>query len=285
MADIPLSRIGELLRNVFELLWNRPEGMTAREILAVLPEMAQLTEHERGYSVLTRMPRYERIIRLATIPLAKAGWLVKSARGRWYITEPGREACRRFPNAQELYREALRLFEAVRQDAPGIEMTVEEAQENAWEQIQKYLLRAVDQEFQELVADLLYALGYHVAWSAPPQKTRGQIDMVAHVDPVGAEGRRILVQVKHRGETTTVEDLNAFLALLRSNDYALLISRNGFTVDVRNELRNDAFQATTLWDLEAFADLWIRYYDQLKPEAQRRLPLKAIHFLHGVGEL
>ena len=50
MADITLNRIGELLRSVLELLWNKPEGMPAREILAFLPEITQLTDYERGYA-------------------------------------------------------------------------------------------------------------------------------------------------------------------------------------------------------------------------------------------
>ena len=129
MADVTLTRVGELLRSVLELLWNKPEGMPAKEIIAFLPEITQLTEYERGYSAPTNIPRYERIVRMATIPLVKAGWLIKNNKGRWYITEEGRQACRRTPNAQELYKEALRLFEEVKQNAPAYAMVVEEAEE------------------------------------------------------------------------------------------------------------------------------------------------------------
>ena len=41
MADVTLGRIGELLRCVLELLWNKPEGMPAKELIASLPEVAQ----------------------------------------------------------------------------------------------------------------------------------------------------------------------------------------------------------------------------------------------------
>ena len=71
MADVTLNRIGELLRSVLELLWNKPEGMPAREILAFLPEITQLTEYEKGYAPPTNTPRYERIVRLATITSRK----------------------------------------------------------------------------------------------------------------------------------------------------------------------------------------------------------------------
>lgn len=281
MADITLSRIGELLRSVFELLWNKPDGLPAKEIIAFLPEITQLTEFERGYSPPTNIPRYERIIRLATIPLVKAGWLVKNNKGRWYITEEGRQACRRYPNAQELYKEAIRLFEERRQSAPAVIMTVEEAEEKAWEQIQRYLQEARRIEFQTLAADLLEAMGYHVAWTAPAEKERGQIDIVAYVDPIGAKGPRILVQVKHKGQAITMEGLNAFLSVLGANDYGLLISTGGFTTEVKEEIRIDAVQKTTLLDLESFFDLWVKHYGKLSQEAQNRFPLKIVYFLFG----
>jgi restriction system protein len=281
MADVTLTRVGELLRSVLELLWNKPEGMPAKEIIAFLPEITQLTEYERGYSAPTNIPRYERIVRMATIPLVKAGWLIKNNKGRWYITEEGRQACRRTPNAQELYKEALRLFEEVKQNAPAYAMVVEEAEEKAWEQIQKYLLETRRIEFRSLIADLLAAMGYYVGWIAPPEKDHGQIDMVAYADPIGAKGPRILVQVKHKGQAITMEGLKTFLSVLGTNDYGVLISSGGFTNEVMEEIRSDALQKTTLLDLENFFDLWIRYYDELSQEATNRFPLKKIYFLCG----
>ena len=40
-------------------------------------------------------------------------------------------------------------------------------------------------QFQDLVAALLRAMGYHVAWVAPPGKDGGT-DIVAYTDPLGA---------------------------------------------------------------------------------------------------
>ncbi|HUI89653.1 MAG TPA: restriction endonuclease [Anaerolineales bacterium] len=285
MADVTLSRIGALLRGVLELLWNKPEGLPASEILAFLPELTALTEYEKGYSPATNVPRYERIVRLATIPLAKAGWLVKSNKGRWYLTEEGRQACRKFPNVQEFYKEAIKLLDEVRQNVPSYTIVAEEAEEKAWEQIQKYLQEIHRTEIQELIADLLTAMGYHIGWSAPPEKSRGQIDMVVYVDPIGVKGPRIFVQIKHKGQAITLEGLKAFLSALGAGDYGLLVSSGGFTGDVKDEIRDEAFQKLTLWDLENFFDLWIRFYDHLSQEARRRLPLKAIYFLYLSGEV
>ena len=103
--------------------------------------------------------------------------------------------------------------------------------------------------------------------------------MVASVDPVGANGIRILVQIRHKGQVVTFEGLKTSLALLGPNDFGLLISTGGFTSDVLDEIRRREYQRINALDLVAFFDLWIRHYDRLSQEARNRLPIKPIHFL------
>ena len=285
MPEITLSRIGTLLRGVLELLWNKPEGLPASEILAFLPELTPLTEYEKGYSPSTNVPRYERMVRLATIPLVSAGWLVKSNKGHWSLTEEGRQACRRFPNVEEFYREAMKYLEEVKQTSPSYLIVAEEAEEKAWEQIQKYLHEIHREEFRELVVALLTAMGYHVGWVAPPEKSRGQIDLLVYVDPIGVKGPRILVQVRHKGQAITVEGIRSFQSALGSNDYGLLVSSGGFTSDVKGEIWGDDFQRLTIWDLENFFDLWVRYNDHLSQDARNRFPLRAIYFLYRASNI
>jgi len=282
MADVTLNRIGELLRSVLELLWTKPDGMPARQVLAFLPEVTPLTEYERGFAPGSNTPRYERIVRLATMPLVKAGWLVKTPKGRWIITDEGRQAARRYANARELYKEALRLYEESRQSTPSYGMVVEEAEEKSWEQIHKYLLDTHRTDFRTLVAELLRAMGYHVAWVAPPEKDHGQIDLVAHADPLGTSSPRILVQVKHKGQPVTMEGVTSFISLLGANDYGLFLSSGGFTGEVMQEILTDPTQRTTLLDLENFFDLWVDHYEKLSDVAKQRFPLKKIYFLYGV---
>lgn len=282
MAEVTVNRVGELLRSVLELLWNKPEGMPAQEILSYLPQITQLTEYEKGYAPPTNIPRYERVVRLATIPMVQAGWLIKNDKGRWFITEEGRQACRRYRSSQELYEAALAQLEIVRQGAPSYAMTVEEAEEKAWEQIQRYLQSTRRVAFQGMVADLMRAMGYHVAWVAPPEKDRGRIDLVAYTDPIGAKGPRILVQLQHKGQAVTMEGLKSFLSVMGDGDYGMLISTGGFTYEVSEARRKETFKKTTLLDLENFFDLWVRYYDQLSEEARARFPLTRIYFLSGM---
>ena len=282
MAEIKRLSVGELLRNVLELLSAQPDGMLTQEILAALSQTTPLTEHEKGGAVPANIPRDERIFRLASIPLAKAGWLVKNNKGRWYITEEGREACLRFPNPQDLYTEAVQQYDEENLNPSSSIMVAEQMGEKAWEQIQNHLLETSRIELTTLIADLLRAMSYHVAWTAPAQKERGQIDIVAYTDPIRAKGSRILIQIKHNSEPIALEGLNAFLSVLHPNDYGLVVSSSGFTHEVSEKIGSNAFQRITLLNLEGFFELWIRYYDELSLEAKNRFPLKKIYFLYGI---
>jgi restriction system protein len=279
MANVNLPRVSELMRCVFELLWNRPDGRSARELLASIPEAIKLTDYELGWSLSTNTPRYEKIIRMATLPLVKAGWLVKSERGRWYITEDGRQASRRFASAQEMYAEAMRLAESEKQTTPEILMSLEMVQEKAWQLIERYLQERKPMEIRRLLADLMESMQYHITWIAPVEKKHGQIDMVINTDPIGATSYRILVQVKHKGQPVTLEGMKSFLSVLGPNDFGLLMSTGGFTRDVTEQMSSQTYIKINAMDLEKFFDLWIKNFDKLSLESRTRLPLKQIYFL------
>lgn len=283
MNDFSLERVSELIRGVIELLWTRPDGLAGREVIIRLPETIQLTEYETGFSSSSHLPRYARAVRLATLPLVKAGWLMKTDKGQWFITEDGRDACRRFSKPQELFLEALRLSENDQQNVPEYLVSLELIQEKAWENIAKYIRGKSTVEIRRLVAVLFEAMQYHVTWVAPPQKNRGLIDMVANVDPIGAKTWRVLVQVKHTGQPVTAEGLKSFSSILGSSDFGLLFSTGGFTSEVRDIINKGGYQKINAMDLEKFYDVWIRHYDKLSREAHTLLPLRAIFFLSPPG--
>ena len=282
MAEITPGRIGEFLRLVFEVLWNHPDGMPAAEVLAQIPSATALSDYERGYfPSAPNAPRYVKIIRMATLPLVKAGWMVKE-KGRWTVTEEGRQAVRQFGTAEQFYAEATRLYREYyewRGGRPALALTVEEAEESAWEQIQKYLQSMRPFEFLTCVGDLLRAMNYTVAWIAPPGKERGAIDMIVYTDRLGVSVPRIVVQVKHRGQATTLEGLRSFLSVLGQDDFGLLVSSGGFTGEAREQARTQERSHLALMDLEGFFDQWVDHYERLPVEARRRLPLKPVHFL------
>lgn len=278
MADNSFQRIAELLRGVIELLWYKPAGLPARELIALLPKVTPLTEFESGYSTSNNVQRYETIVRLATLPLVKTGWMVKSNKGRWYLTSEGRVACKKYTSSQDLYREALRLFEEEQESIPEMMVTVESSEEAAWGQIEKYLQGRKNFDLKSMMAHLLRACDYHVTWTSPPEDNSNPIDLIAWMDPIGVKQPRILVHVIHKGQAMTVEGVKTFSSLLSPNDFGLIFSTGGFTNEAREEMKSVS-HCMSFMDLESFFDLWVRQYPKLSPDAQRLLPLKSIYFL------
>jgi len=291
MPEITKRRTGEFLRKAMEIIWEKPDGENAREILAIIGQSFTLSEYESGfYPSSPGEQRFEKIIRFATIDLVKAGWLVKN-KGKWFITELGKDAFKKYKDPEVFYGEAVKLyhewkrnqtkdihFDETQQEQVILSVSFEEAEETAWKQISGYLRKMNPYEFQQLVADLLVAMKYHIVWIAPPGKDKG-VDIIAHNDPLGTTSPRIKVQVKHREDSTRVEALRAFMSTLGNDDVGIFVSSGGYSSDAKEEARTQERRRITLLDLEAFFDLWVEHYDNLTQDARQRLPLKPIYYL------
>ena len=293
MAEVTRRRTGEFLRKLFEILMPHPDGMQARDALAALDKAVTLTEYESGtYESGGR--RFEKIVRFATVDCVKAGWLQK-AKGRWILTEAGKTAYTKHQDPEAFYKQAVKLYYEWKSSQPdsspeggeepedqtggkAASITFEEAEEQAWFEIDQYLRGMKPYDFQELVASLLRAMGYHVSWVAPPGKDGG-IDVLAWTDPLGTRPPRIKVQVKRQGQAVSADGLRSFMALLGDDDVGIFVSIGGFTKDAAEEARTQEKRKVTLVDLEALFDLWVEHYGRLSDDARRRLPLRPIHFL------
>jgi restriction system protein len=298
MADITRRRKGELLRKLFEILMAQPDGMRARDALAALESKVQLTEYESGhYSRGAR--RFEWIVRFTSVDTVKAGWLTK-AKGIWTVTDAGREAHRTLTDPDKFYGEAGRLYRAWRSSQPAraegeenipedgvtatsvegreVALTYEEAEEQAWQEVQQYLAQMPPYDLQDLVAGLLKAMGNHIEWISPPGKDGG-IDILAFSDPLGTKPPRIKVQVKRHGEKIRVDGLRAFLALLSDGDVGIFVNTGGFSRDAEDEARKQEKRRIVLVDAERLFDLWVEHYKSLEDKARSRMPVRPIWFL------
>jgi hypothetical protein len=252
MPEITRRRISEILRIAFDLLWFEPQGLYLREILDHMEQHCDLTQEERGsFSFAPQFPRYEVIIRIGSIPLAKAGWLEKTKRGKWQITERGRIESKRFSNAEDFFTNAIQEYEgwkdreAARVD--GLDyLVVDRAEERARDQIHQYLQSLQPHEIRSLVSELLRGLGYFIVWTAPPD----QLDGPVH-----------------------------FMSLLGNGDHGLYVSLGGFTSHVMQEVYVRPHSNVRLIDQDEFIELWQANLPKLSPEARKHLPLKAIYFL------
>src|SRR6516165_5980708 len=190
MAEITNRRQGEMLRAVFTVLADKPEGLPAKQVIADAEKHLPPTDYEKGeYEGGVR--RFDKIIRFSTINAVKAGWLVKS-KGTWSVTEEGKKAFDKWPDPEDLYKESHRLYVAWKRSQPdtGVseEVAIEDTpqgpasavstlEESAWTEISSYLQGMPPYDFQDLVAALLKAMGYHIGWVAPPGPDRG-VDIV-----------------------------------------------------------------------------------------------------------
>jgi restriction system protein len=293
MPEITRRRTGEMLRELFAILMPVPEGMQAREALAALEDRLTLSDYEKG-QFASGGKRFDKIVRFATVDLVKAGWLFKE-KGRWTVTEDGQRAYVAFADPEAFYKEAVRLYhqwkatqpediEDTSEESPeettakAASITLEEAEEQAWSEIDQYLRAINPYEFQEIVASLLRAMGYHISWIAPPGRDGG-IDILAASDPLGTRPPRIKVQVKRQSQSVDVDGLRSFMALLGDGDVGIFVSVGGFTKNAAEEARLQEKRKITLLNNEQLFDLWVEYYGKLKDEDRRRLPLKPIHFL------
>ncbi len=293
MPETSTARKALFLRKLFEILAAHPDGIPAREALAKLEASFALTDHERG-TLETGAQRFEVAVRFSSIPAVKAGWMVRT-KGTWTITDDGRRALAQYPDPEAFLRASRQIYYAWRKsqavstggtepeiedpnpgDGPSI--TFERAEEQAWEEIETYLRSMPPYEFQELVADLLRAMGYHVSYVAPPGKDGG-IDILAWTDPLGSRPPRIKVQVKRLNSTVSVEGLRSFMSVLGNDDVGLFVTTGGFTKDAQNEARQQESRKITLIDLERLFDLWVEHYGKLSDTARQRLPLRPIYFL------
>jgi restriction system protein len=293
LANVTKARTGVLIRKLFQLLIDRPEGMRASEALTTLANAVDMTEYEAGdYESGGR--RFEKIVRFATVDCVKAGWLVKH-KGLWTVTETGAAAYAAIQNPEAFYREAVRRYQKWRKAQPDVQadatpeeaveksaaITLEEAEEWANREIEEFLAEMPPYEFQTLIGELLTAMGYHVGWEAPPGKDGG-VDLLAFNDPLGTRPPRIKVQVKRNANSARIDvsGLRSFMAVLGEGDVGLFVAMSGFTKDAELEARQ-SHRRITLIDTTQLVELWTAHHAKLADTARRRFPLKPVWFLAG----
>lgn len=294
MVETNNRRTGEIIQAVFAVLDSSTEPMRARDVIAAVKSKLNLSEFEQGsYFSSPESIRFDKILRFSTIRPAKAGWLLKKD-GLWSLTEDGRTAHRTIRDAEEFMREAGRRYRQWKQLRDSTEddtsgdldagteivdgVDVEVAAEKAWDQIEAYLSVMPPYKFQDLVAALLRAMGYFIAWKAEGGKDGG-LDILAYSDPLGATGPRVKVQVKRQASSkVSVDGLRSFLAILGATDTGVYVSLSGFTSDA-GDLARTQDRRLALVDGRELVRLWTENVGKIAAADRDLLPLRPIFFL------
>jgi restriction system protein len=277
---------------------DHPDGIPGRDVLRRMWELEPPTEYESGFYPSTpKEMRGTIATRFYTVNCVKAGWMTKSA-GAWRVTDEGRRAYEEFSDPAAFARESTRQYQEWKAQQQGeardvdvdssdgdtatpevvASTTLEVAREDAWLEIRRFITTMDPYEFQNLIAALLRAMGYHIAHISPPGPDRG-LDVLAFTDPLGAQGPRIKVQVKRRADKATVQSVREFLSILGDNDVGLFISSGGFTSEAESEARFQEKRRITLVDLEKLVELWVSHIEDARDVDRQLLPLEPIWFL------
>ncbi len=151
----------------------------------------------------------------------------------------------------------------------------EEVRGQSEELISDRIARMDPFEFEELVAALLRAMGYHAA-RTPSGPDRG-VDVIAQSDALGLDAPRIKVQVKQRNKRASRDEVSSLVGTLRQPERGLFVSTGGFSQQALLEAeRAPEGVAVRTLNRDEFIGLLTRYYEALEPEARATIPLKRV---------
>lgn len=277
---------------VMKEISRRGGSMSAKDLYPFVENNVELTEWELEPAGKMKYIRWRNNFQFYSIDYQKAGFIIKK-NGYWFITREGEEILKKSPEevmriANIAYHEWKSLNpkidhndEEPTDDIPennDIAIKLEQLESNARDGIKQHIAAKDPYQFQEMVAALLRAMGYHTPFVAPKGKDGG-VDIIAYVDPLGAQTPRIKVQVKHRPETSIgASDIRALLGILRAGDIALFVTSGTFSQDAKNTSTSSR-EFIRLIDGDDFINMWQEYYDKMSDEDKNMLPLKRISFL------
>lgn len=278
----------------FNILKEAGGEMRGKDVVDKIRETIIFDEYESHRYGKTGYIRWESIMHFYTIDCIKAGYLRKN-KGTWILTDEGEKAIKLgseklLNNATKLYREwdGKRKKETVEDDIENFteenssqvqKSIISQYEDIAFNEIRNFIIDKNPYEFQDLVAELLRAMGYHISEVAK-RGPDGGIDIIAYTDPLGTRQPRIIVQVKHRPKDSVSSDEVQKLAgtLKRNSDVGIFVTSGNFSKPAIKEAR-ESREHIELIDFDRLISLWQEYYSKLSDEQKNLLPLHPIYFL------
>lgn len=241
--------------------------------------------------------RWEVILSFYSIDAVKAGYLIKN-KGIWYLTENGEKSIelgkeklldkirfeykkwildRRLNNTNNRETNILTI-DNEEEIKENINNNIENIEASSKKSFYDFINNLDPYEFQDLCAALLRGMGYYTPFISTKGKDGG-VDIIAYKDPLGASTPRIKVQVKHRENKSTVDEIRQLYGILKDDDIGVFISTGDFTPEAIKEtkIKNKHIE---LININNFIDLWIEFFSNMKNEDKSLMPIKPIYFLY-----
>jgi len=278
----------------FKILKENGGQMLGKEVVDKIRERIKFNEWESATYEKTGYIRWESIMHFYTIDCIKAGFMRKK-KGVWFLTEEGEKAISLGPvklleTASKLYRDWAEINKSktpkddvgedeIAEDTPQFqEANLDNLEGQAIAGIKEFINKKNPYEFQDLVAALLKAMGYHTPFVSPKGRDGG-IDIIAFSDPLGAVPPRIKVQVKHKPNISIPPtDIRSLMGLLKAGDIGLFVTSGYFSSEAERTARESQIHVRLI-DIDNFIELWQEFYNKLNDEEKNILPLQSIYFL------
>ncbi len=273
---------------VMKEMSRRGGSMPAKELYPFVDENVKLTEWEKEPAGKMKYIRWTNSFQFYSIDYQKAGFIIKK-NGTWYLTPEGEKMLKKSPEeVMNIANTAYHEWKKLREIETGIDveptdetaenMNLDLLESDARDGIKKYIVSKSPYEFQDMVAALLRAMKYYTPFVAPKGKDGG-IDIIAYLDPLGAQTPRIKVQVKHKPDSTIgASDVRALSGVLKAGDIALFVTSGSYSADARSAASGSE-KFLRLIDGDEFIEMWQEYYDKMSDDDKNMLPLKRISFL------
>lgn len=132
-------------------------------------------------------------------------------------------------------------------------------------------------EVEALVAALLRGMGYYTP-AVSIRDTKGGVDLLAYRDPLGMIAPRMQVQIKHRDDAVSVQEILRLIGTVaKDGDAGVFISTGGFTSEAK-AVASSSRARIELMDADRVIDLWQEFYPKLSAEDKKLMPLVPINF-------
>ena len=278
----------KLIYAALSILKENGGEMRSAELTEKVGNRVPLSDWDKGIYEKSGYTRWQSVLQFYSIDCVKAGFLIKKKR-IWYLTKEGEEALELgdvglLEAANEGYWKWYEKRTQVKSTDKDLDieeesdkLTLNQIEQMAIESISQHIKDLNPYEFQDLAAALLRGMGYYTPFISPRGKDGG-VDIIVYRDPLGTVTPRIKVQVKHKEQSSSVQEIRELMGLLnKESDVGIFISTGGFTSDAKSAARSSHVHVELI-DLDRFISLWQDFYNKLSDEDKSLLPLLPFYF-------